>query len=86
MANTAPKKDLIDEAQRLATALVEVKHKLAENECEFVLSMDEKLRRYGYGAYVSGPQLNWLRILHRQHAPDPRQGGLFFTDTFKGDP
>jgi hypothetical protein len=73
----ATKKDLIDETRELVSRLVEVKHKLKERECEFVLSMDEKLRTYGYGAFVSAKQLFWLRDLEERLVPDERQTGLF---------
>lgn len=73
----ATKVALIDKARALVTRLVAVKHKLRENECEFVLSLDEKIRRYGYGAFVSSAQLNWLRILDKQYVPDERQTNLF---------
>lgn len=70
------KEELIDEAQTLVARLVTVKHKLRENECEFVLSLDEKLRRYGYGAFVSPKQLFWLRDLEQRYVDDPRQMNL----------
>lgn len=70
------KEELINEAQALVTRLVAVKHKLRENECEFVISMDEKLRRYGYGTFVSPKQMDWLRILDKNYVPDERQMNL----------
>lgn len=73
----ATKKKLIDEARELVARLVPVKHKLRENECEFVMSLDEKLKTYGYGAFVSPKQLFWLRDLEERNVPDERQGGLF---------
>jgi hypothetical protein len=73
----ASKKDMIDEARALVERLVQVKHKLRENECEFVMSLDEKLKQYGYGAFVSDKQVNWLKILDKQHSPDERQADLF---------
>ncbi len=73
----ATKEALINEAQTLVTRLVAVKHKLRENECEFVMSLDEKLKTYGYGAFVSDKQMNWLKILDKQYVPDERQTGLF---------
>jgi hypothetical protein len=72
----ANKKDLIDEARTLVQRLVPVKHKLRENECEFVMSLDEKLRRYGYNAFLSPKQLFWLRDLEQRHVPDERQMSL----------
>lgn len=72
----ATKQDLIDEARTLVERLVKVKHKLRKNECEFVLQLDEKLRRYGYGAYVSERQMSWLKILDKQHSLDERQMSL----------
>lgn len=72
----ANKKELIDEARKLVTRLVAVKHKLRENECEFVMSLDDKLRQYGYGAFVSPKQLFWLRDLEQKHVPDERQMNL----------
>lgn len=71
------KRDLIDEAQRLVKRLIEFKHLLRENEAEFVMSVDEKLKTYGYGTFLSDKQLNWLRILDKAHVPDERQGNLF---------
>jgi hypothetical protein len=73
----ANKKELIDEARTLVTRLVAVKHRLRENECEFVLSMDEKLKTYGYGAFVSAKQLFWMRDLEQRYVPDERQTDLF---------
>jgi hypothetical protein len=70
------KEDLINEAQTLVARLVLVKHKLRENECEFVMRLDDKLRRYGYGAFVSEKQLFWLRDLDQKHVPDERQMNL----------
>jgi hypothetical protein len=70
------KEKRIDEARELVARLVAVKHKLRENEYEFVLDLDEKLRRYGYGAFVSDRQMSWLRILDKKHAPDERQQSL----------
>jgi hypothetical protein len=75
------KEKWIDEARDLVARLVPVKHKLAENECEFVISMDEKLRSYGYGARVSDKQMNWLRILDKLHVPDERQMSLLEGET-----
>lgn len=73
----ATKKDLIDEARTLVGRLIPVKHKLRENECEFVVSLDEKLKTYGYGAFVSPKQLFWLRDLEEKNVPDERQTDLF---------
>jgi len=73
----ATKEDLINEAQTLVARLVAVKHKLRENECEFVMSLDEKIRQYGYSAFVSSAQMDWLRILDKKHVLDERQAGLF---------
>jgi len=70
------KKDLINEAVTLVARLVKVKHKLRENECEFVMSLDDKLRQYGYGAFVSPKQLFWLRDLEQRYVPDERQMSL----------
>jgi hypothetical protein len=70
------KEELIDEARTLVSRLVAVKHRLRENECEFVMSLDEKLRTYGYGAFVSPKQLFWLRDLEQKYADDPRQMNL----------
>lgn len=66
----------INEAYTLVKRLIPLKHRLAENECEFVLSLDEKLRRYGYGAFISDAQMKWLRILDKQYVPDERQMSL----------
>jgi len=66
----------INEAYTLVKRLVAVKHKLRENECEFVMSLDEKLKTYGYGTRVSDKQMNWLRILDKQYVPDERQMNL----------
>jgi hypothetical protein len=66
----------INEAHGLVMRLVMVKHRLRENECEFVLSLDEKLKTYGYGTRVSDKQMNWLRILDKQYSPDERQMSL----------
>jgi hypothetical protein len=70
------KEKLIDEAREVVARLVTVKHKLRENECEFVLGLEEKLKRYGCGAYLSAAQMNWLRILDGRHSPDERQMSL----------
>lgn len=72
----ANKKDLIDEARKRVERLVTVKHKLRENECEFILALDDKFRRYGYSAYLSKAQMDWLRILDKQYVPDERQMSL----------
>lgn len=66
----------INEAYTLVRRLVPVKHKLQENECEFVTSLDEKLKQYGYGAFVSDKQMAWLKILDKQYSPDERQMNL----------
>lgn len=76
-ADRSSKEKWIDEARDQLARLVAVKHKLQEHECEFVLQLDEKLRRYGYGAFVSEKQMAWLRILDKRHSPDERQAGLF---------
>jgi hypothetical protein len=75
------KEKWIDEARELVARLVPVKHKLAENACEFVLDLDDKLRRYGCGARVSDKQMNWLRILDKLHVPDERQMSLLEGET-----
>lgn len=66
----------INEAHTLVKRLITVKHKLRENECEFVMSLDEKLGRYGYGTRVSDKQMDWLRILDKNYVPDERQMSL----------
>ncbi|HEX5081187.1 MAG TPA: hypothetical protein VFY40_04015 [Blastocatellia bacterium] len=76
MAELSDKEKLINEAREMLARLVTVKHKLRENECEFVLGLDEKIRRYGAGAFVSPKQMNWLKILDRQYSPDERQMSL----------
>jgi hypothetical protein len=65
-----------NEARELVVRLVSVKFKLAENECEFVLSLEEKLKRYGASAFVSEKQMAWLRILDKKFSPDERQMSL----------
>jgi hypothetical protein len=76
MAEISDKEAWTNEARGLVARLVTVKHRLAENECEFVLSLEEKLNRYGAGAFVSEKQMNWLRILDRKLTPDERQMSL----------
>jgi hypothetical protein len=70
------KEKWIDEARELVARLVVVKHKLKEHECVFVLELEEKLGRYGYGTRVSDKQMSWLKILDRLHVPDERQMSL----------
>ncbi|HEY7184333.1 MAG TPA: hypothetical protein VIC84_23055 [Blastocatellia bacterium] len=77
MAEKSDKEKLIDEAQTLVARIVSVKFKLRENECQFVMELDEKLKRYGYGTFVSDKQMNWLKILDKQYSPDERQAELF---------
>jgi hypothetical protein len=71
------KQELINEAQTRVDRLVEIKHLMRENEAEFVLSLDSKLKTYGYGTFVSAKQIFRLRDLDERYVPDPRQQGLF---------
>jgi hypothetical protein len=73
----ATKQDLINEAQTLCARLMPYIGNLRENECEFVTTLDEKLRKYGNGTFVSAKQLFWLRDLEQKHVPDERQTALF---------
>jgi hypothetical protein len=75
-ATAAEKVEAVKQAAALVDALLPVKHLLAGREAEFVLAMDEKLKRYGYGAFVSEKQMKWLRLLEKQYSPDPRQMSL----------
>ena len=77
MAETkSDKEKLIDEAQAVVARLVTIKFKLRENECQFVMDLDEKLKRYGYGSFVSDKQMHWLEILDKKYTPDERQMSL----------
>jgi hypothetical protein len=76
MAEITNKEAWTNEARELVTRLVTVKHRLADNEYEFVLSLEEKLKRYGAGAFVSEKQMHWLKILDRKLSPDERQMSL----------
>lgn len=72
----ATKRDLINEVQTLIERLVLVKHLLRDNEAEFVLNVEAKLKQYGEGAFISAKQLFWLRDLEQRYVPDPRQMSL----------
>ena len=76
MPEITNKEAWVNEARELVARLVTVKHRLTDNECEFVLSLEEKLNRYGAAAFVSEKQMNWLRILDRKFTPDERQMSL----------
>jgi len=73
----AHKEAIINEAQERLARIIPVKHKLAENETAFVISLDEKIKQYGYGAYISPRQLSWLRHIDNRYGLDPRQTELF---------
>jgi hypothetical protein len=69
--------DPITEAQERIGRLLPVKHKLRDNQAQFVGQLDAKLKQYGQETYISQPQLDWLRILDEKYSPDERQGQLF---------
>lgn len=73
MPDSPSQAQLIADARGLLAGLTPVTHLLNDNERNLVAKLHAAIERYGDRAYVTEPQVKYLRDIAKKHWHDPRQ-------------